>query len=101
MWLAMKFPDFTDASCAGIGIEPFFEDEENHGKFTNLKTVRVICASCPVNAACAEWGLHHEKYGIWGGLTPEERNRIRKVRNITLVDPKMLADLGYSKGIPR
>lgn len=90
----MKYPDFSEASCAGIGIEFFFEDEET-GKFPNVRSARIICASCPVQKACTDWGLKHEKYGIWGGLTPNERERIRKAQNIILVDPKHQAGLGY------
>lgn len=100
MCLAMKFPDFSEAACAGIGVESFFEDEET-GTFLNLQAVKKVCAFCPIQDTCAEWGIHHEKYGIWGGLTPHERRELRKKRNILVVDPKTLANLGYSKGVPR
>lgn len=35
-----------------------------------------ICASCSVRSECLEWALSHgEKWGVWGGLTVEERRR--------------------------
>lgn len=90
----MRYPDFTGAACASIGIEPFFEDPDT-GTFTNLNMVKTICSGCPVQNKCTEWGLHHEKYGIWGGLTPHERNALRKKLNIMLVEPKAQAGLAY------
>lgn len=40
--------------------------------FTN--EAKAICRSCPVMKACRDWGLkRHEQYGIWGGVTEEER----------------------------
>ncbi len=33
---------------------------------------------CPVRDECRDWGIRHEKFGIWGGLTEIERRRERK-----------------------
>jgi WhiB family redox-sensing transcriptional regulator len=38
------------------------------------KEARAICMQCPVQKECRDWGLvKGEQYGIWGGLTEEER----------------------------
>jgi hypothetical protein len=40
---------------------------------------RRICATCPVFEQCACWGLAHYdsiEYGVWFGLTEQERKRI-------------------------
>lgn len=37
-----------------------------------------ICHSCPVLRPCRAWALRHEKWGVWGGLTENERQQIRE-----------------------
>ena len=44
-----------------------------------------ICGMCQVRNECLTYALHHEKYGIWGGKTEAQRDRLRKERNIKLV----------------
>ena len=46
---------------------------------------RAICRSCEVRESCLEFALDFESrsygsYGIFGGLTPEERDEIRRQR---------------------
>lgn len=37
-----------------------------------------LCAGCPVRDECLSYALENdEQYGIWGGLTPSQRDRIR------------------------
>jgi WhiB family redox-sensing transcriptional regulator len=36
-----------------------------------------VCTECPVKVECARWALDHEEmYGVWGGLTERERQRM-------------------------
>lgn len=36
---------------------------------------------CPLRAACLEFAVvNNERFGVWGGTTPDERREIRKVR---------------------
>lgn len=40
-----------------------------------------ICAGCPYRQPCADWAISHgERWGIWGGLTRSERQRIARMR---------------------
>jgi WhiB family redox-sensing transcriptional regulator len=40
---------------------------------------KTICASCGVKRECLEFALTHAQvYGIWGGTTPEDRQRARR-----------------------
>lgn len=41
-----------------------------------LARVRAICWDCPVRRDCLSWALRHEKYGIWGGFTEQERTSL-------------------------
>jgi hypothetical protein len=85
----MKYPDFSEAACTGIGVELFFEESKT--PTIEEKMVMRLCRSCPVQKDCLEWGLRHESYGIWGGLTRAELRRMRAARNILLV-PIMASD---------
>lgn len=39
---------------------------------------RQLCAECPLAAQCLEYALTtSQAFGIWGGLTPTERHRLR------------------------
>jgi WhiB family redox-sensing transcriptional regulator len=40
-----------------------------------------ICASCPVQRQCLGFAMSHDQVdGIWGGTTPEDRQRDRRRR---------------------
>lgn len=36
-----------------------------------------FCASCPVLNECADYGILHEEYEVFGGLSPAERRKAR------------------------
>lgn len=81
--------------CAEVDPELFFlEKGDNLGP-----KVRAICAGCDHKIECAEWGIKHETFGIWGGLTPRERQRIRKQNNIPL--DTISTEVYFAKTIPR
>lgn len=43
-----------------------------------ITVARQLCAECPVVAKCLEYALTtSQAFGIWGGLTPSERHRLR------------------------
>ena len=53
--------------CVGLGSDAFFETETSR-----VDQARMLCASCPVIAECAEAG-RGERYGVWGGVPAEVR----------------------------
>lgn len=69
----------TQASCAGIGWEPFFP-----GKRSTAIWARRICAGCPVRQPCLDDAMAAEdpryRIGIWGGAGPRERNQLAAAR---------------------
>lgn len=79
----MKYPDFDGSqACAEIGTEVFFPPPDGYGNVLS-REAKKICASCSFLVPCGEWALRHaEPYGIYGGMTVADRNRIRKERNI-------------------
>ncbi len=49
-------------------------------KKTNVREAKKICAGCPVKEQCLEYGLTHVEYGVWGGLTANERRTLNRKR---------------------
>lgn len=64
-----------EASCASIGIEPFFPDDDN-ARGAGYRHARKICDECPVWRECRFVGMT-EQYGLWGGMNPKERQAAR------------------------
>lgn len=54
-------------------------------KFNSKKdpVTKAMCESCTVRDACLNYGLHNERFGIWGGINEDERAEMRKVLGIT------------------
>lgn len=45
------------------------------------KAAKAVCAPCPVRRPCLEEALDDvERHGVWGGLTEQERKRLRVQR---------------------
>jgi len=67
-----------DAACRGMNVEVFYLE---HGHSDKAKIAKAICATCPVRVECAEYAIDTcEAFGIWGGLSPKERQQIRSER---------------------
>ena len=79
----MKYPHFENATCESIGTEPYYPLSKTLD--TENKVALALCQQCPELFKCLEWALVHENTGIWGGTTPNQRERIRKKRNITFI----------------
>lgn len=68
-----------EAACKGMATDIFFYSERERGprRAQRERIAKSICVSCPVIAQCREQALRlAEPYGIWGGLTEEERLKI-------------------------
>lgn len=68
---ALSFTWTKEALCTRLPAsrDEFFPDP---GRIAS--DVRMICAACPVRAEClVEAILNDEKWGIWGGLSRNER----------------------------
>ena len=64
-----------DAACRGKPTATFFPERGPEEKLA-VAAAKEICASCAVRQRCLEIGMS-ESRGIWGGLTPPERRRLR------------------------
>jgi hypothetical protein len=49
------------------------------------------CVRCPVQENCLDWAMDHgEQYGVWAGMTPEDRWDLGMQPDLTLVLPDHL-----------
>lgn len=69
----IEMPLLPAAACADADPDVFFPRD---GQST-LPAKR-ICAFCPEKLPCLTWALQHENQGVWAGLTPDERYRLRR-----------------------
>jgi WhiB family redox-sensing transcriptional regulator len=63
-----------DALCREVGGDLHFP-----GPRESAAPARRICAACSVKTRCAVFALENDyKIGVWGGLTGQERRRLRR-----------------------
>jgi len=47
----------------------------------NTPRAVLVCRACPVRDLCLDHAIQHdERHGVWGGLMPEDRRRIKALR---------------------
>ena len=74
-----------EGACRETGSESFYHPDGERGAARRLRdaAAKEICAACPVIAACREHALAiREPFGVWGGLTEDERQVILADRDI-------------------
>lgn len=67
------------AACMGHPSPEIFHPKPSNVK--DIEQAKAVCARCPVKIECQEQAM---EYGIWGGLTEEERKRLAGPGPITL-----------------
>lgn len=88
---SVEFPNLTpllsewewqqEGNCAkqGVDVEVFFlpSGARASEKAHRERVAKQICNDCPVKLRCLEHALVvPERYGVWGGTTPEERTAV-------------------------
>jgi WhiB family redox-sensing transcriptional regulator len=66
-------------ACRGADASIFFLPEGERGprKARRERAAKSICRRCPVLEQCAAFALAtREPYGVWGGMTPDEREEV-------------------------
>lgn len=63
-----------DAACHGIAPDVFFPTSEEEAG-----PALAYCGGCRSREVCLAWALKNgERYGVWGGLTEQQRRRIAR-----------------------
>jgi WhiB family redox-sensing transcriptional regulator len=66
------------AACAEMDGDLFFPEYMDPNTHTN--EAKRVCQTCPVQIHCLRYALDNNiGEGIWGGLTPGARKRLRVV----------------------
>lgn len=69
------------AACAQIGPGLFYVGEK--AQVREYDAARSVCTTCPVQADCLDFALEvDDRHGMWGGLTPGERDQVRNKRGL-------------------
>ena len=74
-----------EGTCRQVSPDVFFHPEGERGKVRRSRADRAkaVCDACPVLALCREHALaSREPYGVWGGMTEEERIRVLNQREL-------------------
>ncbi|CCH78654.1 Transcription factor WhiB [Nostocoides japonicum T1-X7] len=75
-------------ACRGVSPEVFFHPEGERGSARRSRdsAAKQVCLGCPVLRQCREHALAiREPYGVWGGLTEDEREALLDGRS-TIAD---------------
>lgn len=73
----------VQGACRGEDSTLFYYEDNERGDNKDNRTAaaKAICDTCKVKTECLEFALQiDERYGIWGGTTPEERYTIKRRR---------------------
>jgi len=67
------------AACQGMDTDLFYPEGRGRALRLGEDIAKQVCADCPVARECRQSATeHHERYGIWGGLTEGERGWSRR-----------------------
>ena len=91
-------PDKT-AKCvlfpATKEYDPWYGDSDDPSAVDETEDAKKICRGtddgkpCPLLELCLEFAMdNNERYGVWGGMSPEERAQLRKDRKLWQKSPK-------------
>ena len=69
----------ASANCQGMSPGLFFPEKGNCEQ--QIKEARAVCAGCEVRSECLEEAMASgTRFGLWGGLTTQERRKLRRAR---------------------
>ena len=62
-----------NAAC--IGKQKLFFDDT---RATLVREAKKICADCTVREQCLDHAMKFQEYGVWGGMTANERRVLKR-----------------------
>lgn len=68
-----------EGACQGLNSSVFFHPDGERGSARTRRAyqAKTICQACPVLEQCRRHAMSvREPYGVWGGLTEEERREM-------------------------
>jgi WhiB family redox-sensing transcriptional regulator len=82
------------AACRGLQTWMFFHPEHERGpaRLRREAAAKAVCHRCPVIGACRRHALQvAEPYGVWGGMSAEERSELLRASRRA---PSVPAEIG-------
>ena len=76
----------ADAACAEVGGD-YWHPERGEPN----RDAKRVCGLCAVRTECLEYALTNDEHGVWGGMSEQERQRIKRVRAAAAVDAFLVA----------
>ncbi|GAB7039721.1 MULTISPECIES: WhiB family transcriptional regulator [Catenuloplanes] len=69
------------AVAGEIACQPEDQPRFYPDRGVSVGPARTICARCPAEVVCLDWAIEtDQRFGVWGGKTTPERQRIRRER---------------------
>ncbi|MBV9094461.1 MAG: WhiB family transcriptional regulator [Streptosporangiaceae bacterium] len=66
-------------ACLSADPDLFFPISAAGPALRQTEQAKAICSGCRVRQECLQFALSHDQlYGIWGGTTPDDRQRYRR-----------------------
>ena len=76
----------TRAACRDSDPELFFPIGSTGMALEQIRAAKAVCDLCPTRTPCLEFAIAtNQEAGVWGGLSEDERRRMRKGQPVTLV----------------
>jgi WhiB family redox-sensing transcriptional regulator len=70
-----------DGNCAKVEDPDIFFPEGKRKEIQELTSkAKTICTTCSVAESCILSAIDNDEWGIWGGATRDERNKMRDSR---------------------
>ncbi len=69
------------AACREVDPGLFFPVGVTGPAETQIADAKAVCGRCGVREICLEFAVQtNQEYGVWGGMSEEERRAIRRAR---------------------
>ena len=71
----------NDAACRDTDPSLFFPVGQTGPAIEHIAKAKAVCETCDVKVECLEYALMtNQDAGVWGGLTEDDRRKIRRER---------------------
>jgi WhiB family redox-sensing transcriptional regulator len=76
--LAEAIREAGEPPCATTDPEMYYPPKGLQASI-EIRLAKELCKTCPVKTQCLNYAVTaNEAFGIWGGMTPNERARLRR-----------------------
>lgn len=71
--LTLTVPLFDGSQlCASNDPEIWFTETKR-----GIEAAKSVCRQCPIRTPCGQYAIANGEYGVWGGLSDDDRAKLR------------------------